>query len=100
MSTYSDLMNQAQALMAHAEQLRQQERAQAIADIRAQMTAYGISVETLTGSISRTAKPAKEKAAVAYYGPKGETWSGGRGRKPAWVRAVLAQGRDIEQYRI
>jgi DNA-binding protein H-NS len=100
MSTYSDLMNQAQALMAQAEQLRQQERAEAIADIRAKMTAYGISVETLTGSISRTVKPAKEKAPVAYYGPKGETWSGGPGRKPAWVKAVLAQGGDIKQYRI
>jgi DNA-binding protein H-NS len=35
-----------------------------------------------------------------FRGPQGELWAGGPGRKPEWVRAILAAGQDIEKYRI
>ncbi|SAL84911.1 regulatory protein [Caballeronia choica] len=36
-----------------------------------------------------------------YRDPKNQfnTWSG-RGRKPEWLRAYLAEGRDIEDFRV
>lgn len=42
----------------------------------------------------------KETAAVKYRGPNGETWGGGRGRKPAWVQTILDAGGDIEKFKI
>ena len=50
----------------------------------------------------KIAKVTKDKASavVKYRGPNGETWSGGRGRKPAWIQKILDDGGDIEKYKI
>lgn len=100
MATYTDLINQAQALMAQAEQVRKQELANVIADIKAKMKEYGISLEDLGGSSTRKAAGGKSKAPAKYRGPNGELWSGGPGRKPEWVKSVLAAGKNIEDFRI
>ncbi len=102
MATYSELVNQAQALMAQAEQVRKQELADVIADIKAKMKAYGITVADLGGTAARKSGPgrSKSKAPAKYRGPNGELWSGGPGRKPEWVRAALASGKSIEDFRI
>ncbi len=101
MATYSELMAQAQALMAQAEQTRKDELASVIADIKAKMKQYGITVADLGGAAG-TKKPAKSKskAPAKYKGPNGELWAGGPGRKPEWVREALAAGKSIEDYRI
>lgn len=99
MASYSELMSQAQALMAQAEQVRKQELAQVIADIKARMKEYGITIEDLGAAPGRKAA-GKAKAAAKYRGPNGELWSGGPGRKPDWVKAALAAGKDIESFRI
>lgn len=100
MASYSDLINQAQALMAQAEQVRKQELASVIADIKAKMKEYGLTVEDLGGATGRKAVASKSKAPAKFRGPNGELWSGGPGRKPEWVKAVLAQGKSIEDFRI
>ncbi|MFC7462356.1 H-NS family nucleoid-associated regulatory protein [Hydrogenophaga defluvii] len=102
MSSYSELMNQAQALMAQAEQVRKQELAAVIADIKAKMKEYGITVADLGGAAAAVRKSPKSKVAreAKYRGPNGETWAGGLGRKPEWVRAILAAGKNIEDFRI
>jgi DNA-binding protein H-NS len=101
MATYSELMSQAQALMAQAEQVRKQERASVIAEIRARMAEYGLTVEDLEkGTAVRKPGAAKSKAPAKYQGPNGELWSGGPGRKPEWVKAVLAAGQSLDQYLI
>lgn len=98
MSSYAELKAQAEALLRQAEQVRQQERASVIADICAKMEEYGITVEDLTSSSRK--RVARAKSEPKYRGPNGETWSGGPGRKPEWVRQILAAGEDIERYRI
>lgn len=101
MSTYSELVSQAQALMAQAEQVRKQELAAVIADIKAKMKDYGITLEDLGGVAGgRKSAGAKVKAPAKFKGPNGELWSGGPGRKPEWVRALLAEGKNIEDFRI
>ena len=103
MATYSELMAQAQALMAQAEQARKAELAAVIADIKAKMKEYGITAADLgsAGAGGRKAgKSSKPAAPAKYRGPQGELWAGGPGRKPEWVRAVLAAGKSIEDYRI
>lgn len=100
MATYSELINQAQALMAQAEQVRKQELADVIAGIKAQMKEYGISVEDLGAGAGRKAAAGKSKSPAKFRGPNGELWSGGPGRKPEWVKAVVAAGKNIEDFRI
>lgn len=102
MATYSELMAQAQALMAQAEQARKTELADAIADIKAKMKEYGITVADLGGAAAGARRGGKVKsgAPAKYRGPNGELWAGGPGRKPEWVRSLLAAGKSIEDYRI
>jgi DNA-binding protein H-NS len=103
MSSYAELMNQAQALMQQAEQLRKAQIADVIREIKAKMLEFGITVEELGGAGATRAKrggAVKVKAEAKFKGPNGELWSGGLGRKPEWVRTILASGGDIEQYRI
>lgn len=102
MTTYAELKAQAEALLAQAEQMRKQERAGVIAELRAKMAEYGITAEELGGSGARAgkAKASRAKAEPKYRGPNGELWSGGPGRKPEWVRKVLAAGGNIENFRI
>ena len=102
MATYSELMAQAQSLMAQAEQARKNELSNVIADIKAKMKQYGISVADLGGASAGGRKAAKSKSGAApkYRGPNGELWAGGPGRKPQWVRDALAAGKDLDAYKI
>jgi DNA-binding protein H-NS len=62
---------------------------------------YGITIEEITQDTSRRATGRRRsKAEPKYRGPNGELWSGGPGRKPEWVRQVIASGDSIERYRI
>jgi DNA-binding protein H-NS len=106
MATYLELKAQAEKLMAEAEEVRQKEVDSAIADIKAKMKAFGITARDLgltagAGQIStkRTGRSAASKV-VKYRGPNGETWSGGRGRKPDWVMRALKEGKSIEQFAV
>jgi len=108
MPTYLELKEQAEKLLAQAEQLRRQETEDAIADIKAKIKAYGLTAEDLGLSISSSGRQraprrnssAKAAAPAKYRGPNGETWSGGRGRKPQWVVDALAKGRKLEDFEI
>lgn len=101
MSTYSELVSQAQALMAQAEQVRREELSTVIADIKAKMREYGITAEELGNvTVGRKVGATKSKAPAKYRGPNGELWSGGPGRKPEWVKTVLASGQSLDQFLI
>jgi DNA-binding protein H-NS len=101
MATYSELMAQAQSLMAQAEQARKEELSTVIADIKAKMKQFGITVADLGGmSGGKKVVKSKSSAPAKYRGPNGELWAGGPGRKPEWVRAVLASGKSIDEFLI
>jgi DNA-binding protein H-NS len=102
-ATYLELKEQAERLLAQAEEMREKEIADAIADIKEKMRVYGLTAEDLGlgraggGGAKRAKGPA---AAIKYRGPNGETWSGGRGRKPQWVQQALQQGRKLEEFAV
>jgi DNA-binding protein H-NS len=103
-ATYQELKEQAEKLLAEAERMREQEISEAIADIRKKIDLYGLTAADLGFAKSgpglgvRTAKPAK--AAAKYRGPNGESWSGGRGRKPQWVAQALKDGKNLEDFAV
>ena len=99
MTSYIELKTQAEALLAQAEQIRQEERAGVIASIHAQLREHGLTVEDLAAA-SRKPAASRSKLPAKYKGPNGELWAGGPGRKPEWVKAVLAAGQGLDQYLI
>lgn len=102
MTTYSELKAQGEALLAQAEQVRKQELSSVVQGIKAKMKEYGLTLADLGGASTAVKKPAKTKSdtPAKYRGPNGELWAGGLGRKPEWVRTVLAQGQSLDNYLI
>ncbi len=119
MATYVELKEQAEDLMRQAEAARKSEIGSAIADIKAKMAAYGITLDDLGGkakaargrkpkvgkAAGKAAKPAKAKpakarkpVAVKYRNAEtGETWTG-RGKPPTWLKAQEGAGRKREEF--
>ena len=91
-------------LRKQAEELRVQERAGVIEEIRRKIADYGITASDLrlTGSRSggKRSVSASPKPVAKYRSPTGETWSGGRGRKPRWVVEALAAGKSLSDFEI
>ena len=103
MATYRDIIKQIDQLTKEAEKARQAEVAAVVADIRARMAEYGITLNDIAGKSARAGRKAGPKRGAAgaskappkYRGSNGEVWSG-RGRRPAWVQEELAKGRKLE----
>ncbi|MET3182652.1 UNVERIFIED_ORG: DNA-binding protein H-NS [Variovorax guangxiensis] len=92
-------------LRKQAEDLRNQERAGVVEELRRKIAEYGLTASDLklagrASSAKRSAGAAPAKAAAKYRSPTGETWSGGRGRKPRWVTEALAAGKSLSDYEI
>lgn len=102
MATYLELKQKAEKLMAEAEEMRQKEIDDVVADIREKIKAYGLTAQDLgmAAGTRRKTSTGKSTAVVKYRGPNGETWSGGRGRKPAWVTQALKDGKKIEDFAV
>lgn len=120
MSNLIDLQSQIEKLQKQAADLRSKEFASTVADIRAKMQAFGITLKDLgdktgankskagrpakSGVAGKVAKVRKSKAAgvpvaAKFKGPNGETWSG-RGLTPKWLKAFEAQGRNKSEFAV
>lgn len=88
-------------LRKQAEDYRNQERAGIIDELRQKISEYGLTAADLKLSTrAPKSKAIKSSAAAKYRGPDGETWSGGRGRKPRWVTEALAAGKSLSDFEI
>jgi DNA-binding protein H-NS len=113
MSTLQDLRAQQAALLEQQAALAREIEAQlatqrgaAIAEIKRLMVEHGLAVADLGGGGSAKGKkdggaPVKEsKVAAKYRDPaSGSTWSG-RGLKPKWLSAAIAEGKALEDFLI
>ena len=107
MDALAELKAQIAELTRQAEELVRQEKASVIEEVKKKiqdynLTARELGLDVMTSPLrDRGRLPARaEKPAPEYRDEYGREWSGGRGRKPAWVLQVLESGGDIEQYRI
>ncbi|MGX9221789.1 H-NS histone family protein (plasmid) [Massilia varians] len=96
------------------DQLRAQHRAKAITDVREKIKMYGLTADEL-GFVGISTAPAAQKPSQEndrdgvdrrsqvkpkYRSPSGsETWSG-RGKAPLWLRVLLDQGHNKEEFEI
>ena len=102
MSNLIEIQNQIDKLQKQADEIRAHEFDKMVQEIRAKMTAYGITLkdlESVKGRVRKPAVPVKRQAAAKFRGPNGETWSG-RGLMPRWLTALVAQGKVKEDFAI
>lgn len=70
-------------------------KADGIAKVRALMSEHGLCLGDIGGKLA-TVKPT---ASAMYSNDKGQTW-GGKGKRPNWLRAELAAGATLDQFKI
>jgi DNA-binding protein H-NS len=106
MASLQDLLAQKQALEQKIIEVQREERASAVAKVRALMDEYGLSVADLIGKggAAPKAKAAKTggtgKVAIKYRNAAtGDTWTG-RGLQPKWLKAALAAGRKLSDFQV
>lgn len=99
MATLKELLAQKEALDREIELRKKQDRAEAIAKVRALMDEYGLSLSDLSmrGAAKPAAKPGGKVAVKYRNSATGDTWSG-RGLQPNWLKKELAAGRRIEDF--
>lgn len=76
-----------------------------LVELKKQIADYGFTAIDLFGATStksKSAKPTKAKTdlVVKYRDENGNTWHGGKGPNPKWVKAIKDAGGDIEKYRV
>ena len=115
-TTYIQLTQQIKALQAQADATKKKEIDEVIARIKEAIAVYSLTAEELgfagassakskTGVKSQGAKfgrgkrPKATRPAVAYRDGSGNTW-GGRGPRPAWLRAALQGGADLASFAV
>jgi DNA-binding protein H-NS len=107
MSKLAEINAQIAELTRQAEEIKSQEKQGVIAELKEKIALYSLSARDLGLDISspplrggRASEEKRAKAEPKYRDEHGNTWSGGRGRKPAWVLKVENEGGNIEDYRI
>lgn len=77
-----------------------QERRKAQEELRKTAREHGFDLEELVAGATPRRGGGGGKVPPKYRDPdSGKTWTG-RGRKPKWVEEKLAEGRDMEEFRI
>lgn len=100
MATYQEIVQKINELQKQAEEIKSREQAAVIADIREKIDQYGLTADDLGFGAKPTAgKKASRKVPVRYRDTAGNTWTG-RGKRPGWLTAALANGKTVEDFLI
>jgi DNA-binding protein H-NS len=98
MTTYSELKAQAAELLKQAERLRKEEIKGVVAEIKARMAEYGVTIDDLKAPAKAGIKGQPVKA--KYRNPEtGATWTG-RGKPPNWLKEAEGHGKSREAFLI
>lgn len=99
MTTLQELIQQRDELNVRIEAMQQELRAEILAEIRATMQEYDISIEDLAVG-GKSAQRDRVKAAAKYINPiTQQTWSG-RGKRPQWVHEALNAGKSLDEFAV
>ena len=105
MADLQELIRRQADLERQIAQLHSQGRQDAIDEIRSIMAEHGLVTEDIVvpakGRKSASAADAAERKPVAakYRDDQGNQWSG-RGLKPRWLQAALADGKSLEDFAV
>ena len=106
MSNLAELIAQKAALEKRIAEAQNHERAAAITQIKQLMAQHGLTAADLGGKPPKAPKASKagprrgSKVPVKFRDPaSGNAWSG-RGLKPKWLQAALAQGCKLSDFAV
>jgi len=98
MDDLEQLYKQISELQSKAKDLAEKKKEPIIEEIKSKIKLYGITAKQLgfgTSTTSAETKPQKAPVAVKYRHSE-NTWTG-RGKRPLWIAAYLANGGKIEE---
>lgn len=98
----SELLAQKAALDQQIIEVQRAQKAQAIAQIKSLMAEHGLTLADLGTRPAAAPRRAVAggKVAPKYRHPQtGETWSG-RGLQPNWLKAAIAGGATLEDFKV
>ncbi len=100
-ASLTELHQQRDALARQIRDLQADAKADAIVEVKRLMTEHGLTVADLSGrSVAPSPDRPNRTVAPKYRDPEsGLTWSG-RGLKPKWLQAAIANGRSPEDFAI
>jgi DNA-binding protein H-NS len=102
MASLEELLAQKASLEKQILDAQREERSAAIAQVKALMAQYGLTLADLG---TRAAAAPKRSGSTGKVAPKyrdpttGDTWTG-RGLQPKWLRSALAAGRSLSDFTI
>ncbi|CAJ0789694.1 hypothetical protein LMG7141_02265 [Ralstonia condita] len=101
MPTYKEIVQKISELQRQADELRANEQAAVIAEIKQKIVEYGLTADDLGfgSKSSPVSKKAGRKVPVRYRDNNGNTWTG-RGKRPGWLVKELSAGRKVEDFLI
>ena len=102
MPTVAELLAQKAAIEKQIIDAQREEKAGAIAQVKALMAQHGLSLADLSARSTTAVRGPKAggKVAAKYRNAAtGDTWSG-RGLQPKWLKAELEAGRKLEDFAI
>lgn len=100
MSDLSELLAQKAALEQQIIEAQRAQRAQAIAQVKALMAEHGLTLADLGTRAAAAPRKSSPKVAPKYRHPQtGEAWSG-RGLQPNWLKAALAAGGRLDDFKV
>lgn len=99
MNKLQQLLDQQAALEKEIDVTRREERATAIAKVKALMSEHGLTASDLLVRAGPKVGSGKGVKVAAKYRDKatGNSWSG-RGLQPKWLKAALAAGRKMQDF--
>ena len=105
MPSITEIRAQIQALQKQEKDILLKEKDTVISQIKKQIAEYSLTASSLgfsgkKASSGQKAKTASSLGKLVKYKKGEETWSGGRGPKPKWVKALMDAGENIEKYKV
>lgn len=101
MATLKELLAQKAEIEKQIDDAARNERADAIAKVKALMADHGLTISDLSSrGPAKAARGGGAKVAAKYRdAATGQTWSG-RGLRPNWLKAAIAGGRKLEDFAV
>lgn len=108
MTTLLEIQAQIAELTAQANQMRQEQYSKAVTDAQSIITSFDVKAADLVFSSPKVSNAKSEKSAslkpngkakVKFRDTQGNVWSG-RGLRPRWLSAALADGKALDDFAV
>ena len=100
MANLNELLAQKAALEQQIVEAQRSQKAEAIAQVKSLMAEHGLTLADLgSRSLAAPRRSANKVAAKYRNTATGDTWSG-RGLQPNWLKAALAGGARLDDFKV